>query len=168
MHDVLVACQELEQADVESYRSGRCSVPVASPADPSSLKAMVTVHDMDQDQPFAAPAEVSVSIAVAVDGEHVADKSLSSIAVAVGGEHVVASAAAPLPPPSAPPRDISFAALTWTTGIHDDGIIAGLMDSLPAWVLEERVMLYEAREQSDIVPTIPAVAGKIECHTLLL
>ena len=89
MHDVLVACQELEQADVESYRSGRCSVPVASPADPSSLKAMVTVHDMDQDQPFAAPAEVSVSIAVAVDGEHVADKSLSSIAVAVGGEHVV-------------------------------------------------------------------------------
>ena len=74
MHDVLAARQELELRDVNSYRSSRDGAPVnvslhddptldASPAAPASLKAVGTEHD------GPAPAEESLAIAVAVDGE---------------------------------------------------------------------------------------------------
>lgn len=154
MHDVLVLCQELEKNDVDSYRSSRCDAPVivdlhddpaldASPAASPSLKAVGTAHDGAQD--LAAPADESLAIAVAVAGEHGA-----------------AAAAPPLPPPALPPPELSFAALEWATGIKDNGILVGLVATLPAWALEERIRLYEARrEPADIKPKGTAPLGKI-------
>ena len=150
MHDVLAARQELELDDVNSYRSSRGGAPVnvslhddptldASPAAPASLKAVGTEHD------GPAPAEESLAIAVAV-----------------GGELPPPESPPPLPPPNSQPTALCLAALTWATGIKDPGILVSLVETLPAWVLEERVMLYEARPLAVIEPEGPAVAGTIK------
>jgi len=184
MHDLMVACHELDKEDVLLFRSGGhrgsfddpIPVDAAPPADRvgaggDAVRFCAEWHKIlfpkedeasEEEDGHAdavedgAPAVAEGHGLAAAEGQERADAVMGAPAVAEGHGHADAEC-----------QERILKALKWATKVTDKGLLTSIAGSLPDWTIKEQLRLYDARLDK---PAKPAVAGdaQIKVQPLLL
>ena len=148
MHQLLVVCAELNVEDLERFRSGGNFSITGIPADSVIQEKGATEQRADE---TAAVANCEIAAVAVVDEERkaaaVADCEIACVPADSGQE--------PCPDDRAVQ---SVEALKWSTGVQDEGVLHGLLATLPEWSIKEQIVAFSNRASK---PAPPKQADKI-------